>query len=315
MKTPHDAPSLTRARLYVLAAALLWSTGGAFAKTLTENTVFGVNEPAIKGLDVPGFARPFPLQIACYRGLFAGMLLVPTLRLRFLVVRPSMILMGLLFIIMNVTFLSATALGTAANAILLQNSAPLWVYLAGIFWLGEKPERRSTIAMWLGLAGIGIIVAGGWTEGELRVIMLGLCSGFAYGGILVCIRHLRDISSPWITVWNNLISALALLPIVAFMDPPSPAQFAVLFVYGTLQMGLPYYLLAKGLRTVSPQEAGTITLLEPLLNPVWAFLVSPETEKPSVFTLIGGAVILATLAWRYWPRKETRIDDGKGMVS
>ena len=247
--------------------------------------------------------RPFPLQIACYRAIFAGMLLVPTLRLRDLTVRRPMIVMGILFVIMNITFLSAMALGTAANAILLQYSAPLWVYLAGIFWLGERTERRSTIAMWLGMVGIGIIVVGGWQEGELPVIMLALTSGLGYGGILVCMGRLRDVSSPWLTVWNHFWSALVLLPIVVFMTPPSTPQFAVLCLCGMLQLGLPYWLMAKGLRTISPQEAGTITLLEPLLNPLWAYLVSPKTETPSTFTFVGGTVILATLAWRYWPRQ------------
>jgi hypothetical protein len=63
--------------------------------------------------------------------------------------------------------------------------------------------------------------------------------------------------------------------------------------------------MARGLRVVSPQEAGVITLLEPLLNPLWAYHVSPETETPTVFTLVGGALILSALAWRYWPGRTT----------
>jgi DME family drug/metabolite transporter len=70
-----------------------------------------------------------------------------------------------------------------------------------------------------------------------------------------------------------------------------------------VQMGLPYWLVARGLRSVSPQEAGAITLLEPLLNPLWAYLVSPETEGLKLPTLLGGALILGGLAWRYWPRR------------
>jgi drug/metabolite transporter (DMT)-like permease len=64
-------------------------------------------------------------------------------------------------------------------------------------------------------------------------------------------------------------------------------------------MGLPYWLVARGLRVVSPQEAGMITLLEPLLNPLWAYLVAREIPKFPTF--IGGALILGALAWRYWP--------------
>jgi drug/metabolite transporter, DME family len=63
--------------------------------------------------------------------------------------------------------------------------------------------------------------------------------------------------------------------------------------------------VARGLRVVSPQEAGAITLLEPLLNPVWAYLVSPLTEKPLLTTYMGGALILGALVWRYWPRRES----------
>jgi drug/metabolite transporter (DMT)-like permease len=59
--------------------------------------------------------------------------------------------------------------------------------------------------------------------------------------------------------------------------------------------------MARGLRTVGPQEAGTLALLEPLLNPVWAYLVSPERERPTVYVLLGGTCILGALAYRYWP--------------
>jgi drug/metabolite transporter (DMT)-like permease len=78
---------------------------------------------------------------------------------------------------------------------------------------------------------------------------------------------------------------------------------AWLFLFGAVQMGLPYWLMARGLRAVGPNEAGTLTLLEPLLNPVWAYLVSPATERPKPATLVGGALILAGIAYRYWPRR------------
>jgi drug/metabolite transporter (DMT)-like permease len=70
-------------------------------------------------------------------------------------------------------------------------------------------------------------------------------------------------------------------------------------------MGLSYWLAAQGLRSVSPQEAGTLLLLEPILNPIWAYLVSPATERISPFTLFGGLFILGALAYRYWPWRRT----------
>jgi drug/metabolite transporter (DMT)-like permease len=73
-------------------------------------------------------------------------------------------------------------------------------------------------------------------------------------------------------------------------------------------MGLPYWLFARGLRSVSPQEAGAITLLEPMLNPLWAYLISPETDTPAETTWLGGALILGALAYRYLPHKLDRIN-------
>lgn len=303
MSTDHSSTpsSETRGRVCVALAAILWSTSGAFTKVLTQDTAFGLNEPPLDTYVLAGYR--LPLQIACYRTLFAGLVLVPTLRPRDITLRSTMILMALFFTLMNATFISAMALGTAANAILLQYSAPLWVYLAGILWLGEKPDWRSTVAMWAGLAGIGIIVAGGWTEGDLGVIVIALVSGLAYGGVLVCLRILRTESASWLTAWNHLLSGLVLVPLLVSLTPPSGAQLTVLVFYGALQMGLPYWLMAKGLRSVTPQEAGTISLLEPLLNPLWAYLVSPATEAPEWYTWLGGGVILAALGWRYWPRR------------
>ncbi len=297
-----SVPSLAHGRWCILLAAILWSTGGAFTKILTQDTFAGVNEPEVEPLIIDGYK--VPVQIACYRALFAGLVLLPTLRRRDISFRPMMIVMALSFAAMNALFVTAMALGTSANAILLQYSAPLWMYLAAVFLLGEQPDRRGTIALAIGLAGIGIIVAGGWHGGELPVVIIALGSGFTYAGVLIGLRVLRGESSRWLTVWNHLLAGLVLVPFVVALRPPTLPQFAVLFLYGSIQMGLAYWLVARGLRVVSPQEAGTITLLEPLLNPLWAYLVSPKTEVPNAYTFLGGALILGALAWRYWPRRK-----------
>ena len=110
---------------------------------------------------------------------------------------------------------------------------------------------------------------------------------------------LRELSPSWLTAWNHLLGGLVLLPLVWSLRPPTVLQFVVLFFFGALQMGLPYWLVARGLKVVSPQEGGTILLLEPLLNPVWAYLVAGEV--PAAATMAGGAIIVGALAWRYWP--------------
>ena len=292
MATPAAPAAVARGRLCVLLAAVLWSLGGALTKVLTKPTPFGLDEPPVH-----------PLQIACFRALFASLVLLPALRPREVRLRPLMAVMVVCFALMNACYVSALALGTAANAILLQYTAPMWMYVASVWWLGESADRRNLAALLAGGAGIAVIIAGGWQEAQLSVIALGLGSGFTYAGVLLCLRVLRNSPSGLLTVLNHLLGGLVLLPLVLVLAPPAPtaAQWALLLFFGAVQMGLPYFLVARGLRSVSPQEAGTITLLEPLLNPLWVYLVVGET--PSPWTLAGGALILGALAWRYWPRR------------
>jgi drug/metabolite transporter (DMT)-like permease len=259
---------------------------------LTRDTALGLNEPPLD-----------PLLIAFGRVLFASVVLLPTVRPREVSVRPLILVMVAVFALMNVSFVWAMARGTAANAIVLQYTAPLWLYLASVWWLGERADRRNLTAVLIGLAGVGVIVAGGWQGGELPVVGVALVSGITYAGVLICLRALRDLPPGWLTLVNHAGGALVLLPFVYHLPMPSAGQLAVIFVYGAGQAALPYWLVARGLRGVSPQEAGTLTLLEPLLNPVWAYLISGE--EPSAYTLLGGAFILGALAWRYWPRGRT----------
>src|SRR5262245_3688802 len=286
MVEPSAAGELSpaHARLCVLLAALMWSTSGAFTKVLTQDTFLGVNEPPLQPLQVGGLN--VPVQIACYRVAFAGLVLVPTLRRSDVRFRPLMIVSALCFASMNILFISAMALGPAANAIYLQYSAPLWMFLVGLIWLGETADKRGVITLFAGLVGIGIIMAGGSVNEGLAVTLLALGSGVAYAGVVLCLRVLRDLSPRWLTVWNHLWSGLILVPLVWWLTPPTWQQWLVLVIYGAVQMALPYWLMARGLKSITPQEAGTISLLEPILNPLWAFLVSPSTEVPSPWTFV-----------------------------
>lgn len=287
------APSLAQGRLCVVLAAVLWSLSGAFAKVLTRPTPLGLDAPPVS-----------PLAMACYRVLFAGLVLLPTVRRRDISFRPMMLVMVASFAVMNRLFVYALAEGTAANAILLQYTAPLWMYLASVWLLGEPPDRRSRTALAVGLFGVAVIVGGGWGSERPSVVAAGLASGVAYAGVVLCLRVLRAASSRWLTLQNHLVGGLVLLPLAWSGPQPTLPQLGVLFLFGALQMGLPYWLVARGLRSVSPQEAGAITLLEPILNPLWAYLVAGETPTPA--TAAGGAFILGALAWRYWPSRPVR---------
>jgi drug/metabolite transporter (DMT)-like permease len=280
-----------QARLCIVLAAILWSLSGGLKSVLTQPTSLGLHEPPLHAD-----------QIAFFRLFFAGLVLVPMLRRTDVSFRPAMLGMVATFALMNYLYVGALVRGTAANAIILQYTAPLWLYLAGVLWFGEQPDRRNTIAVLLGMSGVGVIVAGSWESNHLDVTVLALASGVAYAGVLLWLRALRAYSSCWLTVLMHLGSALVLLPLAAPHGLPTAGQLAWLCLFGSVQMGLPYWLMARGMRVVSPSEAGTLSLLEPLLSPVWAYLVAPEFERPGPALWLGGTLILMGIGYRYWPR-------------
>jgi drug/metabolite transporter (DMT)-like permease len=179
----------------------------------------------------------------------------------------------------------------------------MWVYVICVGILGEPADRRGTVTLGIGLVGIAILIVGGWAGSQLLPITLAAGSGLAYAFIIIGLRAQRNVSSRWTTAFNHLFAALVLAPVVWREPLPSGPQLAVLFVFGTVQMSLPYLLMAISLRRLSAQEVGTLTLIEPVLNPVWAYLASPATETPTWWTLAGGACIVGALLWRYWPRR------------
>ncbi len=301
MNAPTASPVL--GRVLILLAALGWSLSGLFTRVLCEPTSLGLHQPQLT-----------PLQIATFRVLFAALAMGPFLRRGDVSFRPLMLGTALAFTAMNAVFITAMALGSTANAILLQYTAPLWLYLAGLCWLGEPLERRGLLSVLIGLVGIGIIVAGGWHGEQVVVVLLGLASGLGYALVLLGLRLMREASPIWLTAVNHFTGAVMLGPFVWHLGLPTGPQLLWLALFGTVQMGLPYLLMARGLRTVTPSEAGTLTLLEPLLNPLWAYLIAPEKEKPTFATVFGGICILGALAYRYWPRKRRNSDSQAGTI-
>jgi DME family drug/metabolite transporter len=295
-------------RTWLVLAAILWSMGSAFMRILTA--------PLGLGLDLPQLS---PLQIAFYRGLFGGLVMLLLVRRAEMIFRPLMLGMVLCFSVMSGFYLSALGLGAAANAIFLQNTAPVWVYLFSVLILGEAGNRRSWQSVLLGGAGAIVIVAGGWPkilqpeqqQREVVVLLMGAGSGVIYAIVVLLFRVLRNYSAAWLVALNLIGSAMMIClfvmlttgpsSFIVWISGPSIEQIGVLMIFGIVQMALPYWLFAHGLRSVSPHEAAIITLIEPLLNPVWAFFLTPDTDSPTTPMFLGGGLIMMALIWRYIP--------------
>ncbi len=265
-----------RGRLLVLLSAILWSLAGVF----------------IKSLDLP------PMVITFYRSFFAALFFF------FFCKRSAWEGLGvpLLVSVSSYTaaisfFVWANKLTTAANAIVLQYTAPIFVYLFLRLLFGESITRANLLTLFSGMVGVVIIFATSKAEQDLQGVTVAVFSGFLFSIYMVNLRFLKGFNPLVLTFVNNLICSLALIPFVISQLILSLDQYLVLAVMGVVQLGIPYFLFSKGLESISLQEASLIVLIEPVLNPVWvAFVVG---EVPSVPTLIGGGIIILGLGIRY----------------
>jgi len=268
----------------VLSAVLLWSTSGLFAK----NDIFAVWPTEHRGL-LFGFWRAF----------FAGALLLPWVR------RPRwdlrLIPMAATFAVMNGSFLCSMVLTTAANAIWLQATAPIWVLLFSIFFL--RHPRRPADAFFAVMCGLGIgyiLWDGRTTEQSTAGVLLGLLSGVTFGGVVIWLRVLRSTNGTFLIALNQLAAACSMLPIILSLGvwrTPTWPQLLVLAAFGIGQMGIPYLLMATAVRSISSLEASVLALLEPILVPIWVALLIGE--QPAAATIVGAGLILIGLATKY----------------
>ncbi len=263
--------------MLVLAAALMWSTGGFFVKS-----------PYFVGWTGP--------VLAFWRAAFACLVLWPLVR------RPRwnwrLIPMTAFFAGMNYTYLTSMVTGTAANAIWLQCTAPVWVLLVGVLVFGERAEWRDWLMVALAMLGVGVIIYYESRGVAFAAVEWGLVSGIMYAGVVLSLRQLRGYDSVWLGAVNHLVTALVLAPFVLTESRfPSGMQWVFLAGFGIVQMAVPYVLFARGLRSIAGHEATGIGLVEPLLLPAWACLA--WGDRPAPWTLVGGGLILIGLAIRY----------------
>lgn len=280
-----------RGRLCILAAALLWSLAGVF----------------IKFLDVP------PLTIVFYRSLFAFAAFTPFVRRAAWQITTPVVISILTYTAAISAFVSANKLTTAANAIVLQYTAPIFVFLFSRFVLAEKITRLNWLALIAGMVGVGVISLDSAGEPEMAGVALALVSGALFAAYMINLRWTEQVNPIYLTWINNAVCALLLLFVVQSQLALNWNQLVLLVVMGAVQLGLPYFLFSKGLQSVSLQEAALIALVEPVLNPLWVALTVGEI--PSVATLTGGAMILTGLGVRYlWPLLNKRAERAGGVA-
>jgi drug/metabolite transporter (DMT)-like permease len=264
---------MLKPRLLVLLAALLWSTAGAAIK------LCALNEWQIAG------GRSLVAAITLFL-LFRSARRVPDLRTVWVAVANAATV---------VLFVVANKWTSAANAIFLQDSAPLYVLLAGPFLLGEKPTKSQLISAPIFIGGLLLFFMDKLDAGQRLGNAIALLSGVAFALCIIGLRWVRDGAGS-AAAWGNLIAAVVALPLGLGGPAPRPLDLALILYLGIFQLGLAYALFARGLRDVPAVEASLLVLLEPVLNPIWTFLLAGE--RPGPWALAGGALILGATVWR-----------------
>jgi drug/metabolite transporter, DME family len=271
-------------RLQLLGAALLFSTGGAAIKATT--------------LDA--------WQVAGLRSLIAGIavwLLVPAARRGW---SWHVLPVGTAYAATLVLFVTSNKLTTSASAIFLQSTAPLYLLLLGPVLLGERTRLRDLAYMAPVAAGLVLFFVGADAPGHTapdpaRGNLLAALSGVTWALTLVGLRWMGnraggDGSAVPTVVAGNLIAFAACLPAALPLAGATAADWVAIGYLGLFQIGAAYVLLTSGIRHVPALEASMLLLLEPALNPVWAWAAHGET--PGLPSLAGGALILGATTLR-----------------
>lgn len=261
--------------LLLMAVAMLWSSSGLIVKSVNWN----------------------PLALASARAFVAATAIFFIARKKTRWERPGRVqwLGSILVALVALLFVSSTKLTTAANAIFLQYTAPVWVAILAPLLLGERTTRRDCFFIALTFVGMGLFFKDSMSAEGFWGIILGILCGMAFAGMAMSFRFLKDGQSFQIMVYGNLILAAAGL---VFWRPPWPdaRSIAIIIAAGIFQYGLSYYLLGLASEGVSSLELVLVTVLEAVLNPLWVYLVIGE--KPGAWAVAGGAVVLTSVtAW------------------
>jgi drug/metabolite transporter (DMT)-like permease len=277
--------SRSGARLRIVLAALLFSTGGA----------------AIK------FSSFTSWQVASFRSAVAAialLVLLPHARRRW---DWRIATVGAIYGVTMILFVTANKLTTAANAIFLQSTSPLYLLLLGPWLLREPVARRDLIFLVLVALGLGMFFLGEPPPalsaprpflGNLLALASGLAWALSVAGLRWLARSEHGDASGATVVAGNVIACLVCLPMALPVGAAAPTDWLLILYLGIFQIGLAYVFLTAAMLSTPALEASLLLLVEPVFNPLWAWLV--QRERPGQWALAGGALILSATALKTW---------------
>jgi DME family drug/metabolite transporter len=294
--TLRKIPAHRKGLVYISFTALLWSSSGFFIKYLT--------------LDA--------FQISFYRSGIAAATIYAAWRLRRKnpIALQNLSGLGLLSFFTAISyagilifFVAATKMTTAANAIFLQFSAPIYLLFLEPIFLKTRFEPRNLLAIVFCIGGMVLFFFGKLGVGDIYGNIIAIISGICFAFFTLFLKWRRQIFKDENTlpsvVGGNLVVALTALAVTKGDLAINGGQAIVLLYMGIFQIGISYVIFNEGIKYVSATESMIIAMMEAILNPIWVFI--GIGEKPGVFSIIGGMVILAAILWRSLGKEKEKI--------
>ncbi|HKP47288.1 MAG TPA: EamA family transporter [Pyrinomonadaceae bacterium] len=271
--------------LFVLAAAVLWSTGGLFIKWTT-----------LSGL-----------ELSFGRSLLAAIAVAIFTRHEGFGLNRITALASVLYAALLLLFVLATKETTAANAIFLQYTAPVYLLIFEPLFYKEKFRAQDLMVVIVCVLGMSLFFVGKLRPQDVTGNILALCSGLCFAFYFLLLRHSksRSVNRASSVIYGNLLVVLLAAPAGLRALPHAPAHDLLSIVYlGVVQIGIAYTLFtvatARGVRSL---DAGIIGYIEPVLNPIWVFLVLGE--RPAKWALLGGTLIVLAVVVHMLMRTNT----------
>jgi drug/metabolite transporter (DMT)-like permease len=258
---------------FLLVTALLWSSSGLLIKWVAWN----------------------PIAIAGVRSAIAALVLLVALRRPHLTWSSPQVGGAIAYAVTVILFVVANKLTTAANAILLQYTAPVYVALFGAWFLGERATRLDWITIFVVIGGMALFFFDELSSGGFWGNVCAIASGVTFACFILSMRKQKHDSPLETVLLGNILTALAGFPFM-FKAMPSDSSWIGLVLLGVLQLGLSHVLYATAIKHVTALEAILIPVIEPILNPVWVFLLMGEMPGPWAF--LGGFIVLVSVTIR-----------------
>ena len=259
--------------MLLLAAAILWSLGGVLIKSIdwTPLAIAGSRSLiaiVVIGLVMPGVARKISWRILPGALAYAGTV---------------------------VLFVIATKLTSAANAIFLQYTAPIYIAIISPWVLHERTKPLDWLLILVALCGVALFFVDQLSFEGLSGVIAALASGVSFAWLTVFMRRHRNESPESILLLGNILTLLFAAP---WMFPFANLERNGIWILllGVLQLAIPYLLYSRAIKHIRALDAAIISIIEPILNPIWVILV--KGEHASRWSIIGGAIVLTTSLFR-----------------